>query len=172
MGGEGKKNSPRKNDRNVDAVGRSRMDFAVSSRVRACGGGPVYTYIHACISIAQPPAAARSNGRVSKRECVKRARRPIVARQTGGRVAENRCPFHALHAIAYIYVYIYIKSIVASKRASFSAPLYAKDWELLSYSSHATMITLILLFRYFIGETVAPISAIALCTCSVYIVYT
>lgn len=53
--------SPRKNDRNAGAVGRSRMDFAVSWRVRACGRARVCT----------------SDGQVSKRERVKRVRRPI-----------------------------------------------------------------------------------------------
>jgi len=88
-----KKNLPRKNDRNVDAVGRSRMDFAVSSRVRACS-----TCTHTCVHIyrAASPPRIRTDG--CQNASALNARDDLSLRVKLPR-CQNRCPFHALHAI-------------------------------------------------------------------------
>jgi len=79
---------------------------------------PVYTYMRSLLSRSFP--AAHPNGRVSKRERVKRA--------MTYRCASNCCA--AKTAVLFTHrtrsVYIYIELIVVSACASFSVPLFAK----------------------------------------------
>lgn len=159
----GKKNLPRKNDRNVDAVGRSRMDFAVSSRVRAYGHGPCTHTI--CVHIYR----AASPPRIRKRTGVKT------------RATTYRCASNCRAAKTAVLFTHRTRSPISNQLSPRSARAFPSlcsqsmrkiGNDRLTRAGYASYSKITLITFYYIiilSVKLSPTFAIALCTCSVYI---